>query len=137
MFAIADFGSPPADPHAVPPCIDAGTALPGAGRLAPRKGMRSVHAWAAALAACLALTLAAMPMPAQAQTSVTLVSNLDQTSSGRSIDDDDISTQFTTGSHAGGYRLTGVTLTLGQMTTSTVDFDVAIIDANYGIIWGL
>ena len=124
MFALADFGSPPADPHAVPPCIDAGTALPGAGRLAPRKGMRSVHAWAAALAAGLALTLAVMP--AQAQTSVTLVSNHGQSSAWFSIDDSDHRTQFTTGSHADGYRLTGVTVDLNQITTSTVAFNVAV-----------
>ncbi len=105
-----------------------GPVFPFAGRRALRTGLRSVHAWAAALAAGLALTLAAMPMSAQAQTqtSVTLVSNHGQSSAWASIDDKDYRTQFTTGSHAGGYRLTGVTVELNQITSSTVAFNVAV-----------
>ena len=79
-FALADFGSSPADPRAVPPNVNAGTAgsgsravclsdlfLPFAGRRAPRTGLRSVSAWVAALAAGLVLTLWFAFLPAQAQ----------------------------------------------------------------------
>ena len=69
-----------------------------------------------------------MPMPAQAQTSVTLVSNLGQDIAALDIDDKDYSTQFTTGDSA--YKLTGVTLQLGQMATSTVEFTVAVRAGN-------
>ncbi len=79
-FALADFGSSPADPYAVPPNVNAGTPGPGsravclsdlflpfAGRRAPRTGLRSVSAWGAALAAGLVLTLILVTGPAQAQ----------------------------------------------------------------------
>ena len=78
-FALADFGSSPADPRAVPPNVNAGTAgsgsraiclsdlfLPFAGWRAPRTRLRSVSAWATALAAGLVLTLWLAVPPAQA-----------------------------------------------------------------------
>ena len=79
-FALVDFGSFPVDPRAVPPNVNAGTPGPGsravclsdlflpfAGWRAPRTGLRSVRAWAAALAAGLVLTLWLAFLPAQAQ----------------------------------------------------------------------
>ena len=79
-FALADFGSSPVDPRAIPPDVNAGTAgsgsravclsdlfLPFARRRAPRTGLRSVCAWAAALAAGLVLILWLAFLPAQAQ----------------------------------------------------------------------
>ncbi len=120
MFALADCGKSSADPRTVLPGAGADTAGPGhvadrlsgffipfAGRRAPRMGLRSVRAWAAALAAGLALTLAAIP--AQAQTSGKLVSNTGQTHGGTHVGSDaDRAQAFTTGSIAGGYKLTAV-----------------------------
>ena len=78
-FALADFGSSPADSRAVPSNVNAGTAGPGsravclsdlflpfAGRRAPRTGLCPVRAWAAALAAGLVLSLWLAVPPVQA-----------------------------------------------------------------------
>lgn len=65
-----------------------------------------IRAAAHALAAAFALLLAAAP--AAAQTEVTLVSNNATTVDGQSNFGDDQAQAFTTGSAAGGYRLTGV-----------------------------
>ena len=83
--------------------------------------------WRAAAACLVGLAVLGFAgTAAQAQTSVTLVSNHGQSSAWASIDDNDHRTQFTTGSHAGGYRLTGVTVALNNIATSTVAFGVAV-----------
>ena len=88
---------------------------------------RGPRAWPAALALLAGLALAA---PVQAQTSISLVSNLGERNAILSIDDQDYRIPFTTGSHRGGYKLTGVTLQFGQMDTSTVAFGVFVLDSD-------
>ena len=99
-FALADFGSSPADPRAVPPNVNAGTAgsgsravclsdlfLPSTGRRVPRTGMRFVHAWAAALAAGLVLSLwlAVPPVQAAQQAPAVKLGKVTQLSGGPAV----------------------------------------------------
>ena len=100
---------------------------PGSGSLL-RSGVRM-----GALSAQLALLLAAIAFaaPAAAQTSVTLVSNLDEEQSVTGgLGDYDLRGWFTTGSIADGYKLTSVTIWVSLASTSTVTFTVSVIDAD-------
>ena len=89
-------------------------------------------------AALLALLLAtfAFAAPAAAQTSVTLVKNLDGLLSTTPLADYDLLTQFTTGSSTEGYKLTGVVLYVLGAATSTVTFNVVILDSNQDSLGG-
>ena len=62
----------------------------------------------AGLLLAIATPLVIMPMPAQAQTVTTLVSNIGQGSTGDVISTTPHSQRFTTGSNASGYTLSGV-----------------------------
>ena len=59
-----------------------------------------------------------------------LVSNLGQFSTTALLRDSDRRTAFRTGSHADGYKLTGVVLDLPGAATSTIGFSVTVLDSN-------
>ena len=106
-----------------------GLLLPFAERRAAHAGMRA-PASLAALAAGLALTLAAMP--AEAQTSGKLVSNTGQTHGGTHVGSDaDRAQAFTTGSIAGGYKLTAVKVdTVAGALASSAAFGLYATDSS-------
>jgi len=76
-----------------------------------------------ALAAAPALLLIAAA-PSAAQTSVTLVSNGEQTSGARSLGLGDLSTAFTTGSSAEGYNLTSVDFWFAATAVTGISTDL-------------
>ena len=106
--------------------------LVGTSRSASARGARRLAclARAATLAASLALTLAAMP--AEAQTSGKLVSNTGQTDGGVNVGSDaDRAQAFTTGSNAGGYKLTAVKVqTAGGSLASSATFGLYETDSS-------
>ena len=91
---------------------------PGLAR--PRAARRSPLRSAGALAAAALLALSgalALPATAEAQTETTLVSNIGTATILR-IASADYSQQFTTGSHAAGYTLTGVDIPVAATSTA-------------------
>ena len=89
--------------------------------LAYRKPLRR------AALALLALIVALAANPAAAQTSITLVSNTNQTGGGTgNLQDFDQAQAFTTGGHAAGYALTGVDIQFGAVASATASYAVAI-----------
>ena len=83
---------------------------------------------AAALLAAAAVATALPPAaPAQAQTATKLVGNTGQQGTGTgSFSQGDIAQAFTTGSHAGGYRLTRVDFQIRDGTTTAPTYSVRI-----------
>ncbi len=83
------------------------------------------------LLAPLALLLAALAVaaPVAAQTSVKLVSNTGQSSSGHLLFVEDFLEAFTTGSSGEGYKLTGVSMVLGNPGSFVPTFTLQIRDA--------
>ena len=105
-----------------------GLLLPFAERRAAPAGMRAPASLAAALAAGLALTLAAMP--AQAQTSEKLVGNTGQTSASQAGLSHERAQAFTTGSYAGGYKLTSVVVPFGTSLPPSTNYRIVIQSSN-------
>ncbi len=80
-----------------------------------------------AVAALLALLAALAAGPAAAQTAITLVSNTGQTNGGLgSISRFDHAQAFTTGRHAAGYKLTGVSIQFAFLQNTSASYPVSI-----------
>ena len=83
--------------------------------------------------AVLALGVAALPSPAQAQTATKLVGNTGQQGTGTGLfSQGDMAQAFTTGSHAGGYRLTRVDFRIKDGTTTAPTSRVLIYTESSG-----
>ena len=96
-----------------------------------------LSAWRRALGAAALLAAAAvataLPPAAQAQTATKLVGNTGQQSTGTgSFSQGDMAQAFTTGSHAGGYRLTRVDFQIWDGTTTAPTYRVEIYTESSG-----